>query len=317
MTKMPIPIYELGLSCVYTLQAHSKSNAGTNGSNRLLPRRQLLADGTETDAISGNIDKHGHATLTAEYLEASGVSLCEACQQRDSRRAAALTATRENPLTMEHILIGCGLCDIHGFLVTPRNASSDGTTTARQRLSKTTLIDYSFGLARPDQQTTTPQLFVRTGDSRDEGQMIMKMSTRSGVYAQGIRYKACGIGADTDKWHLYVTNAEERIKRHRAVLQALQDLLLSPSGALSAKMLPHLTGISGAITLRTNVGRAPVYSGLAPDFITQLMATASDTCRVLPFSDVASFMEVTNNLIANSTPALPSAFARQEQGAMI
>lgn len=42
----PDTIYELGLSYAATWQAHSRSNAGNNGSNRLLPRRQLLADGT-------------------------------------------------------------------------------------------------------------------------------------------------------------------------------------------------------------------------------------------------------------------------------
>jgi hypothetical protein len=54
------------------------------------PLCQLLADGTETDACSGNIAKHYHAALTAEYLEEASVPLCSACQQRDSRRAAAL-----------------------------------------------------------------------------------------------------------------------------------------------------------------------------------------------------------------------------------
>jgi len=53
--------YELSLSVRVAWQAHSLSNAGNNGSNRLLPRRQLLADGTETDACSGNIAKHSHA----------------------------------------------------------------------------------------------------------------------------------------------------------------------------------------------------------------------------------------------------------------
>ncbi len=83
-------IYELSICARVTWQAHSASNAGNNGSNRLMPRHQLLADGHETDACSGNIAKHHHAVLLAEYLEAAGSPLCLACSARDGRRAAAL-----------------------------------------------------------------------------------------------------------------------------------------------------------------------------------------------------------------------------------
>src|SRR5436190_20393332 len=81
-------IYEVSLNVRVAWQAHSISNAGNNGSNRLLPRRQLLSCGTETDACSGNIAKHFHAVLLAEYLEAAGGPLCPACKVRDGRRAA-------------------------------------------------------------------------------------------------------------------------------------------------------------------------------------------------------------------------------------
>lgn len=62
-------IYELSISLRVCWQAHSLSNAGTNGSIRLLPRRQLLSSGVETDACTGNIAKHYHAMILAEYLE--------------------------------------------------------------------------------------------------------------------------------------------------------------------------------------------------------------------------------------------------------
>jgi CRISPR/Cas system-associated protein Cas7 (RAMP superfamily) len=296
------------------LQAHSQSNAGSNGSNRLMPRRQLLADGTETDACSGNIAKHYHAVLTAEYLEEAGVPLCPACQQRDGRRAAALVGHPAYPsLTMERILTSCGLCDIHGLLVTGKNAAQDGNTESRQRLSKHSLIEYSFPLALPEQHTETPQLFTRIGDSKDEGQMLMKMHSRSGAYAQIIRYKAAGVGVDTDKWRVLVTDEEQRQQRHRATLSAVRDLALSPSGALTAKMLPHLTGLVGVMTLRTSVGRAPVYSALESDFVAQLTGTASDMCVVLPFTNVPEFTALMNELIALSMPALPAAFRNKTE----
>lgn len=312
ITDIPSEIYELGLSFRATWQAHSQSNAGSNGTNRLMPRRQLLATGEETDACSGNIAKHYHAVLAAEYLEEAAVPLCPACQQRDGRRAAALAEHPEySSLTMERILSGCGLCDMHGFLVTARNAARDGTAEARQRLSKHTLVDFSFALAIPEQFQETPQIMTRMGDSKDDGQMLMKMFARSGVYAQSIRYKAAGIGVDTDKWGLHVSDTEQRRKRHYAALAALRDLVLSPSGALSAKMLPHLTDVSGVITICAGAGRAPIYSALAPDFLEQLVGTASEHCTVLTFANLQEFTSLMNKLLATSQPALPARLQRE------
>jgi CRISPR/Cas system-associated protein Cas7 (RAMP superfamily) len=126
---MPQPptlsMYELSINVRVSWQAHSLSNAGTNGSNKVMPPRQQLADGSETNACSGSIAKHHHAVLLAEYLTASGISLCPACQQHDSRRAAALIERPEyKDLSVEQILLGCGLCDAHGFLVPAKNANS-------------------------------------------------------------------------------------------------------------------------------------------------------------------------------------------------
>src|SRR5216683_1521682 len=111
------PIYELSICARVAWQAHSLSTAGNNGSNKVMARRQLLADGSETDACSGNIAKHTHAMAVAEYFEAQQISLCPACQKRDSRRAMALLG---NPaygnLSLERIVKDCALCDSHGFL---------------------------------------------------------------------------------------------------------------------------------------------------------------------------------------------------------
>jgi CRISPR-associated autoregulator DevR family len=301
-------IYEVSWSLRVAWQAQSISNAGSNGSNRLLPRRQLLACGTETDACSGNIAKHFHAALLAEYLEAAGCPLCPACKVRDGRRAAALTDQPEyKNLTIEQVVRDCGLCDTHGFLVTAKNAGSSGTTEARQRLSKHSLIEFSFALALPERHAETLQLMTRVGDSKDEGQMLMKMSARSGEYALCIRYKCAGIGLDTDKWKLIIDDEQERGRRHRAILTALRDCLLSPQGALTATMLPHLTGLRGAMVVCPSTGRAPIYSPLQDDFITRLSALQSDTCLVFPFETIDTFHVQMRRLIEHTHPALPAA----------
>jgi CRISPR/Cas system-associated protein Cas7 (RAMP superfamily) len=143
--------------------------------------------------------------------------------------------------------------------------------------------------------------------------MLMKMPSRSGAYAQPVRYKAAGIGVDTDKWRVVITDTDQRQRRHRSALSALRDLVLSPSGALTAKMLPHLTGLVGVMTIRISVGRAPIYSALASDFVEQLTGTASDACIVLSFTTVQEFTALMNELIALSMPALPAAFRNKTE----
>ncbi len=86
--------------------------------------------------------------------------------------------------------------------------------------------------------------------------MLMKMPTRSGDYAIIVRYASVGIGVDTDKWRVAIVDEQQRLNRHRAILSTLHDTLLSPDGAMTAAMLPHLTGLQGAIVVRNAVGRA-------------------------------------------------------------
>jgi len=299
------PIYEMALNLLVTWQAHSLSTSGNNGSNRLLPRRQLLADQTETDACSGNIAKHHHFALVTGYFAADGCPLCSACRVGDGRRAAALLDQPNAPaLSCESIISTCAACDAHGFLVTAKKADDETETAARQRLSKATLLDFSYALALPDFHSETSQLHTRVGASKEEGQMIMKVSTRSGAYALCIRYLCAGIGADTEHWQLFVKDPLLREKRHRAILRALRDSLVSPDGAQVATMLPHLTSLSGAITVRTQMGRAPLYSALESDFVTRLQAMADETCQVYPFETVDGFYALMNAFITASVPAL-------------
>ncbi|MFL5703601.1 MAG: hypothetical protein ACJ8AG_12355 [Ktedonobacteraceae bacterium] len=313
-TKTPREICDMSINVRVTWQAHSLSNAGSNGSNRLMPRRQLLADGSVTDACSGPIAKRHHAVLLAEYLEAAGIALCPACSVRDGRRAGVLAERPDyTGLTMERILNGCGLCDTHGFLVTAKNAAGEGGTQARQRLFKHSLVDFSFALALPHRQAESIHLTTRSGDSKEDGQMLMKISARSGEYALVVRYTGIGIGMDTEHWKVWVADEQQRQRRHEAVLSALRDGLLSPDGAMTAAMLPHLTGLMGVIVIRSAVGRAPTYSPLQEDFMSRLTAMKSEICHVYPFETVDAFNGLMNDLIGSSHPALPPSYRSSSQ----
>jgi CRISPR-associated autoregulator DevR family len=292
-------VYEMSISMCVGWQAHSLSNAGNNGSNRMLPRRQFLADGTITDACSGNIAKHHHAVLLAEYFEETGSTLCSACAARDGRRAGALPERDgDEELSMERILRGCALCDAHGFLVVAKGS--------RPRLSKHSLIEFSYALARPDRHAESLQMMTRSGASKEDGQMLMQTSIRSGEYAVVIRYRGVGVGVDTDAWRLVEGGPEERRRRHRAILSALRDCILSPDGAQTATTLPHLTGLTGAIVVRSSVGRAPIYSPLIDGFVEQLRGMAGAMDMVYSFETAAEFSTLMQWLIDTSDPCLPA-----------
>jgi CRISPR/Cas system-associated protein Cas7 (RAMP superfamily) len=314
MQSPTLTIYELSINVRVSWQAHSLSTAGSNGSNKVMSRQQLLADGTITDACSGSIAKHHHAALLAEYLTAAHLPLCPACQKRDGRRAAALI---EHPdyknLSLERIVRECALCDAHGFLVTAKNADSTQGTEARQKLCKHTLVDFSFALGLPGHARETMHLFTRVADSKEEGQMLMKMPARSGDYALGVRYKCVGVGVNTEKWQLVLADEHERLLRHRAILSALHDTLLSPDGAMTATMLPHLTGLQGALVVKSDVGRAPIYSALNEDFLTCLQAMASDTCQVRTFETVDAFHHLMQELIEHTSPCLPASSGQKKE----
>ena len=203
-------------------------------------------------------------------------------------------------------LLRCPQCDIHGFLLSARTASP--SAPALPGRSKDTLVDYSYALAEPESFSETIQLNTRSGGADGEDQMIMRSSCRSGAYAMCIRYKSVGVGVDTDTWELRITDESERRKRHQCVLRALRDQILSPDGAKTAGMLPHLTGIRGAIVVRTQVGRPFMLSPLRADFMEQLDRAVSRTSEpglLLQFEDLEEFTIHMEYLIAHSLPSTP------------
>ncbi len=303
MTKNAfVDVYEITFIFKVTWQAHSLSNAGTNGSIRTMSRKQLLADGTETDACSGGNPKQHHAALLIEYFWSNGVPVCSACRVHDGRRAFAL---EEKGRTMQSILKGCGICDCHGFLIPAKKGGKDGQTIQREKISKSTLIEYSMALAIPGASYETTQLYTRTGDEQMIGQMLLKAPARSGEYALCVRYQAVGVGTDTDKWHLIVTDQDERRKRHQAILSAFRDQMLSPDGALTAKLLPHLTGFEGMIMARKTPGRAPLYSALERDYCQRLKNVVIPNCEALQFKNIDEFSKHMSYLAEQTIPMLP------------
>lgn len=306
MTTQPsLEVYEMSLNLIVEWQAHSLSNSGSQQSNRTLPRQQVLADGSEVDAISGNISKQRHASILREYLLGYDEHLCSACMAGDARRATAASELGATP-SMEQIL-RCGLCDTHGFLTTGKKGANG--SMERLRRYKGTIIDFSMALAIPDHYGISQQTFTRRGIGNDEegddGQMIFKTPSRSGQYAMIVRYTGASVGMDSESRRLVIADEKVRLSRHKAILLALRDQMLSPSGATTAKLLPHITGLHGAVIVRNQPGRVPMYSPLQPNFtdiLDSLCEQQHESCSMYKFDSIVGFSQCIGNLAATSKP---------------
>jgi CRISPR/Cas system-associated protein Cas7 (RAMP superfamily) len=136
----------------------------------------------------------------------------------------------------------------------------------------------------------------------------MKTTVRSAEYAYVVRYRAAGVGVDTNRWELHLKKEEDRCLRHKLILSALFDQVLSPDGAKAATLLPHLTSVSGAIVIRTSVGRATSYSALAQDFREMINKLVNDSTKVYLFDDLSGFTEAARYLLDHSVPARPPGY---------
>ncbi len=318
----PFPIYDMSINILATWEAHSLSNIGNNGSTITYGRKQVLHNGIVVDSCSGNIIKHFFFASVVNYLAAYGQPLCKPCASGDSQHFAGylhypLLQNEELDLSMNNILQKCASCDLCGFLITTKkkerrkkeviiDEENIDEFTFRQGVSKDSLIRISNVLALPNKQFETPQFLTRRGDETGNGQIPMTVNVRSGMYAYMIRYLAYGVGADIKFRKLYIKDEEERLKRHVAALNTLRDIIITPVGAMTARMSPHLTALKGVIFIVPKVGSAPTMSGLDENFIERSQRMTSDNLFVYTFDSVDSFYSLMNEIIKYSYPAKPA-----------
>lgn len=117
-------VYEIAILGRATWDLHSLNNEGTVG-NVTEPRTIVLADGTQTDGISGEMLKHVHAEYMWK-LEGDKMKFCPVCRKFWPERAGYdVKGNIEQGITEA---LKCELCDIHGFLV-PRAPNPNRKST--------------------------------------------------------------------------------------------------------------------------------------------------------------------------------------------
>ena len=218
-------VYDIAICLRIGLNTHSMSNIGSR-ENALLPRKVLLENGVEVDAISGGILKHHHAESMAFKLAASDDYLCPACRNHDSLRAANWVnspeySQKDDPLTMEKLL-KCGLCDSHGFMI----PKVEGEKNNKRKWHKDSVLNYSMGLAIPESFAELDQFHTRqTVEYKDA--MIIHQPSRSGLYGLCIRYTAGWLGVDTGYWKMVMSDSKIREIRHKMIIDTIRKQLYS------------------------------------------------------------------------------------------
>ncbi|MFQ6120864.1 MAG: DevR family CRISPR-associated autoregulator, partial [Methanosarcinales archaeon] len=120
-------IYEIAILGRVTWDLHSLSNEGTVG-NVTEPRTLMLADGTKTDGISGEMLKHIHAE-NVWILEPDKNKFCKVCKILRPERADGNEDVRKKKKVEDAVekALECELCDIHGFLVQTPTVAREST----------------------------------------------------------------------------------------------------------------------------------------------------------------------------------------------
>ncbi|MGQ9675447.1 MAG: DevR family CRISPR-associated autoregulator, partial [Chloroflexota bacterium] len=149
----------------------------------------------------------------------------------------------------------CAICDIGGYLIAERSLKRDSIFEVGWLISEhPTQADYTQHVAyRPDQQHN-----------------LFTMGIRSAVYGGVMRFDLDRIGHN-DWWWLqqdgkaerWPVPEDDRKRRARALLTAVKQWLLSPSGARQAGWLQHQGDPFEGILVLSRSGPAPFVSPIA------------------------------------------------------
>jgi len=310
-------IYEIGIMARATWNLHSLNNEGTVG-NVTEPRTIVLADGSKTDGISGEMLKHIHSYALWEIEENKEQNFCEACRILKPYRAnwekVVIEGKGKGKKTEEDIikvvkgaLTKCELCDLHGFLV------------ENPPTSRSSCIEFGWALGIPEIQDTPtihrdihlhtrvePGLKAKQEGGQEEGeeaqrtaQTIFHRPTRSGVYAVISVFQVWRLGRNDVNCE-YVDGIDRK-HRYQLALKAYQTMFLRPEGAMTATRLPHTEDFNGVIVYSETNQPVPVISPLKDDYINELKQIqeklGNGKIKLVEFNGLADFVEKLNELI--------------------
>jgi CRISPR-associated protein Cst2 len=292
-------VFEISLMLRVTWNLHSLNNEGTVG-NVSEPRTVVLADGTKTDGVSGEMLKHLH-TYNVWLAEPRKDRFCPACERLQPQKAdfpeyrRTFSAT-DNVVAMSQAIENCVLCDLHGFLM------------QQPAIARRSTIEFGWAVGIPEVYRdihvhARHAVGERGGEQAEEGerevaaQMVYHRPTRSGVYAVVSLFQPWRIGLNEIDY-TYAIDAAARLARYRLGLEAYKHLLQRGDGAMTSTRLPHIEGVEGVIAVSRRNAPAPVISPLRDDYRQQLDALAAHhgALTLHTFDTVAGVCQVLDEL---------------------
>lgn len=325
-------VYEIAILGRIVWNLHSLNNEGIVG-NVSEPRTLVLADGTKTDGVSGEMLKHVHAHYAWQLVGNKTNALCSPCAQFNPEKANAnekvrRAGTPENAIT--EALIKCALCDLHGFLVERPTVSRESTVE----------FGWAVGLPQVHRQIHThmryssEMAFISIEEQREPGgwentkcsqkkcdsspdrttlykvgdkwycqehlpiraaQMIYHRPTRSGVYGIVSVFQPWRIGLNDVS--LKYANNIDRLERYKLALEAYIAMLVRTEGAMTTTRLPHTEGFKGAVVYTQHNFPSPVISPLKRDYIKEAKRIAQQTnASVMEFDSLSKFVDIIKGL---------------------
>jgi CRISPR-associated protein Cst2 len=274
-------IGSISISAEAILDLHSLNNEGGEGNQIQTRMVEVVVRDPETqelrvetvNAISGDMFKH----IQAEHLfglaqQNLTLPLCDGCKRFNSNRISIdpdfrsfIAGKPGATAVLERILTSCVIDDLEGILITEGN----------QSVARKSVVEFGWVVGRPD-TTRTGQFFhvkynpeqreQEEDRSGNQGQAIFYRPASSGVYAIVCNLELARIGYNNINQG-YSISEDQRLERHKALIQSVLYTFIRPAGAMRSTQHPHLVDIRGVVSWSTNTTPAPTLSALNPNFV--------------------------------------------------
>jgi CRISPR-associated protein Cst2 len=265
---MSSPVFEIAILGRTVWNLHSLNNEGSVG-NVTEPRTVVLADGSKSDGVSGEMLKHIHAQNV--WLVAEDRSLfCEPCRTLQPQKAdknievTGVKVAKDKIATeaMNVAISSCALCDLHGFLV------------QRPTIARSSTVEFGWAVAVRNEYHRDTHIHARHAvETRTEaqqeagdpsGQMIYHRPTRSGTYALVTVFQPWRIGLNEVNYG-YVDGVN-REARYKLGLEAYKASFARTDGAMTSTRLPHVESLEGVVLISERNFPVPVSSPLQNEY---------------------------------------------------
>lgn len=339
------PIYSFAISARAVINMHSLNNEGGEG-NQITTRfvNIVRPDGNgghridAVNAISGDMLKHIQAEHLWHKLQASRPPgpLCKGCwtfssgRILDDQEFIRTIRSKLDREVIDELLRHCVLDDLEGTLIAPERTRTLRASEAEQSeeqpggagrqagrsIPRKSVVEFGWVIGIPEVTTTDSYFHVRYAQERgperadDQAQQaIFHRPASSGVYGVVCKAELSRIGHN-DILQRPALDDAERGRRCRLLLESLRDTFIEPNGAMRGTQDPHMTDLSGVITVSRGPLPAPAWSPLADDYLDQvdgivaaLDSGATGIVSARRFASAAEFASLMAEFIANAAPA--------------